>query len=80
VSDVDQRLPVGVGQEPADAEVAGVVDRALGSERAAFFEVLLDLRGAVMDLIAVSTPRLKILLWNRPGVRLLTRRPKITAA
>jgi hypothetical protein len=43
VADVDQLLPVGVGEEPSDPEVAGVVDRGLGSERAAFFEVLLDL-------------------------------------
>jgi hypothetical protein len=43
MSDVDQRVPVRVGEEPSDAEVAGVVDRGLGSERAAFFEVLLDL-------------------------------------
>jgi hypothetical protein len=50
VSDLDQLLPVGVGQHPADSEVAGVVDGRLGSERAALFEILLDLRGAVVDL------------------------------
>jgi hypothetical protein len=50
MSDVDQRVPVLVGEEPADPEVAGVVDPRLGSQRAAFFEVLLDLRRAVIDL------------------------------
>jgi hypothetical protein len=50
VADVDQRLPVGVAQEASDTEVAGVVDRGFGSERAAFFEVLLDLRGAEVNL------------------------------
>ena len=43
VADVDQRLPVGVGEQPTDAEVAGVVDGRLGSEGAGFFVVLLDL-------------------------------------
>jgi len=50
MSDVDQLGPVLVGEEPADTEVAGVVDGRFGSERAAFFEVLLDLRGAEVDL------------------------------
>ena len=50
MADGDERLPVGLGQSSADAEVAGVVDGRLGSERAALFEVLLDLRGAVVNL------------------------------
>jgi hypothetical protein len=50
MSDVDQGVPVLVGQEPSDAEIAGVVDRRFRSQGAAFFEVLLDLRGAIVDL------------------------------
>ncbi len=50
MADVDERVPVGLGESSADPEVAGVVDGGLGSERAAFFEVLLDLRGAVVHL------------------------------
>ena len=50
MADRDQRLPVRLGESSADAEVAGVVDGRLGPERAALFEVLLDLRGAEMDL------------------------------
>ena len=50
VADLDQRLPVGLGEAAADAEVAGVVDGRLGPQRAALFEVLLDLRGAVVHL------------------------------
>jgi hypothetical protein len=43
MADIDQRVPVLVGQQPADTEVAGVVDRRFGAQGAAFFEVLLDL-------------------------------------
>jgi hypothetical protein len=50
MSDVDQSLPVLVAEQPSDAEVAGVVNGRLGPERAALFEVLLDLRGAEVDL------------------------------
>ena len=50
MADRDQRLPVLLGEAAADAEVAGVVDGRLGSERAALFEVLLDLGGAVVHL------------------------------
>ena len=50
MADLDQRLPVVLGESSADAEVAGVVDGRLGPERAALFEVLLDLRGAVVHL------------------------------
>jgi len=39
VTDLGQRLPVGVVDDTADAEVVGVVDRRLGSERAALLEV-----------------------------------------
>ena len=42
VPDIDERVTVGVGEHPADGEVAGVVDGRLGPERAALFEVLLD--------------------------------------
>src|SRR5205823_2847501 len=50
MTDVDQGVPVLWCEASADTEVAGVVDGRLGSERAALFEVPLDLRGAVMDL------------------------------
>jgi hypothetical protein len=50
MADLDERLPVLLGQAAADAEVAGVVDGRLGPERATLFEVLLDLRGAVVHL------------------------------
>jgi hypothetical protein len=50
VADPDQRIPVLFGEHAADAEVAGVVDGRFGPQRAALFEVLLDLRGAVVDL------------------------------
>jgi hypothetical protein len=50
MADVDQRVPVLVGEQPADTEVAGVVDGRLGSQSAALFEVLLDLQGAEGDL------------------------------
>ena len=50
VANRNQRLPVGLGEAAADAEVAGVVDGGLGPERAALFEVLLDLGGAVVHL------------------------------
>jgi hypothetical protein len=43
VADLQQRIPVGFGEQASDPEVAGVVDGRLGSERTAFFEVLLDL-------------------------------------
>ena len=39
-----------VGEAPADAEVIAVVDRGLGSERAAFLVVLLDPRALVVDV------------------------------
>ena len=50
VADLDQRLPVLLGESPADTEVAGVVDGRFGSERAALFEVLLDLGRAIVHL------------------------------
>ncbi len=52
VADSDERVPVGVGQEPADAEVGGVVDGRLGAEGAALLQVLLDLRVLVVHLEA----------------------------
>jgi hypothetical protein len=50
VADLDQCIPVVLGEAAADAEVVRVVDGRLGPERAAFLEVLLDLAGAVVDL------------------------------
>jgi len=50
MADADQGVPVLLGDASADPEVAGVVDGRLGPQRAAFFEVLLDLGGAVVDL------------------------------
>jgi len=50
MADLQQCIPVLAGDAPADPEVAGVVDGRFGSQRAAFFEVLLDLRRAVMNL------------------------------
>ena len=50
MADLNERVPVVGGEQAADAEVARVVDRRLGPERAAFFEVLLDLGGPVVDL------------------------------
>jgi hypothetical protein len=44
MADRDERLPAFPGQTAADTEVAGVVDGRLGPQRAALFEVLLDLR------------------------------------
>jgi len=49
-ADADERLPVFLGDAPADPEVARVVDGRLGPERPALLEVLLHLRGAVVDL------------------------------
>ncbi len=80
VADVDQRVPVLVGEEPSDTEVAGVVDGRLCPQRAALFEVLLDFDARKWIWIAASTPRLKTSAWNLPGVRRVTRRPKMTAA
>ena len=62
VADRDERLPVLLGQAPADAEVAGVVDGRLGAERSALSEVLLDLRRAVVNLDRRLYPLLKILV------------------
>src|SRR2546426_925981 len=50
VADLEQRLEVSVGEQAADAEVAGVVDGRLGAKRPTLFEVLLDLRVLVVDL------------------------------
>ena len=48
VADVDQCVPVRVGEQPADTEVAGVIDRRLGPKGAAFFEVLLGLEAQLL--------------------------------
>jgi hypothetical protein len=43
IADLSELLPGVGGQGAVDAEVVGVVDGRLGSERPAFLEVLLDL-------------------------------------
>jgi hypothetical protein len=50
VADPDERPPVVVAEQAADAEVVAVVDRRLRPERATLLPVLLDLRGAVVDV------------------------------
>jgi len=61
LADGEQGLPVGLGEQATDSEVVAVVDGGLGAEGAAFLQVLLDLRGFVVDLepgrvVAVEDP------------------------
>jgi len=67
IADGDERAPVFLGQSSADAEVAGVVDGRLGPQGAALFEVLLDLRGAVVDLDRGLHPFVEDLGVKPPG-------------
>jgi hypothetical protein len=52
VADREQRLEVGVGEQPADAEVVAVIDGRLRAERGALLQVLLDLGVLVVHLQA----------------------------
>ena len=69
MADLEQRLPVCLGKQASDAEVAGVVDGRLGPERAALFEVLLDLGGAVVHLDRGLDAVVEDLGVKPPGVR-----------
>jgi hypothetical protein len=76
MADVQQGVPVLGCEQPSDAEVAGVVDRRLGSQGAAFLEVLLDLAVLVVRLDLRIDAALDDGVWKRPGVRRETLRPK----
>ena len=73
-------LPQGgeVRQPSADVEVVRVVDGRLRPERPSFLVVLLDPRVLVVDVQRGVTPSVITRVRNRPGVRLVTRRSKMS--
>ena len=67
-----------VAQVLADSEIAGVVDGGLGTQCPAFLVVLLDTRTLIVDISEGVTPAVITRVRNRPGVRRVTPRSKIS--
>jgi hypothetical protein len=65
-------------QSFADGEVVGVVDGRFGAQSALLLVILLDPGALVIDVEGGVTPWVRMQVRNRPGVRRVIRRSKIS--